>query len=116
MPGRPRARARSGSPARSHRKERADEPEAEGECPAVHELARDPGLLRARRRVDLANELHELALRPVRAVHEAEDADEKREQRDEREEDLVGDRAGEERAVVVPEGLGDAPAPPAYRG
>jgi hypothetical protein len=37
------------------------------------------------------------------AVDEAEDADDQGEQRDEGEEDLVGDRAREERAVVVEE-------------
>jgi hypothetical protein len=37
------------------------------------------------------------------AVHEPEDADDQREEGDEREEDLVRDRAGEERPIVVEE-------------
>ena len=92
---------------REHGEERADEAERQRQRSAVDELARDPRLLRGRRRVDLADQLDELALGAVGAVHEPEDADEEGEERDEREEDLVGDGAGEEPAVVGREGSDD---------
>jgi hypothetical protein len=53
------------------------------------------------------HDLHELELRLLRAVDEAEDAEDQGEQRDEREEDLVGDGAGEERAVIGKERFED---------
>ena len=82
-----------------------DHPEAERERAPLHELARDARLLRGGRGVDLAEDLDELALRAIRSVDEAEHADDEREQRNEPEEDLVGERAGEERAFV-----GDKPS------
>ena len=44
------------------------------------------------------------------ADFEGEDADEQGKQRDEREEDLVRDRTGEERAIVVREALNERSA------
>jgi hypothetical protein len=66
---------------------------------------RDARLLRRRRRVDLAKDLDQIALRPIGPVHERKNSDEQRKQRDEREKDLVRDRAGEEAAFVLGEAL-----------
>ena len=71
---------------------------------------RDPGLLRGGRGVDVANDLDQIALGAICTVDERQDADEEREKRDEREEDLVRDRAREERAVVLSEALDDRAA------
>ena len=46
-------------------------------------------------------------LRPFRPVDEAEDPDDQREERDQREEQLIRDRACEERTFVGREGRGD---------
>jgi hypothetical protein len=85
---------------RGHREQRADDAEAERDRAALDELADEPGLLTGRGRQDGPDDLAELALGAVLAVDEAEDTDDEREERDEREEDLVGDRAGEERSIV----------------
>jgi hypothetical protein len=69
----------------------------------LHELADELRLLPRDRGHQAAHDLSELELRLLAAVDEAEDADDQGEQRDEGEEDLVGDRAREERAVVVEE-------------
>jgi len=62
-------------------------------------------LLLGCRRVDVPNDLDEILLGALGPVDEGEDADEQREKRDQREEELVRDRAGEERAIVVREAL-----------
>src|SRR5438105_1369950 len=85
---------------RRHGEECADKAEAERERPTLDELADEPGLLARGRGQQAANDGHELGLRALGAIDEAEDADDQGQQRDEREEDLVGDRAGEERTVV----------------
>jgi hypothetical protein len=71
---------------------------------------RDAGLLRGGRGVNVAKDRDEIALRPIRAIDEGEDTDEQGEKRDEPEEDLIGDRAGEEGAIVVREALDDRAA------
>jgi hypothetical protein len=65
-------------------------------------------LLRCRG-VDIAKELDEILLGPIRAIDEGQDTDEQRKKRDEREEDLVRDGAREEGAIVVREALDDRP-------
>lgn len=70
----------------------------------------DASLLRRRRGVHIAKELDEVLLGPIRPVREREEADDEREERDQREEDLVGDRASEERAIVFREALDDRAA------
>ena len=67
----------------------------------------DASLLGGGRRVDVAKDLDEIALGAIRAVRESENADEQREERYQREEDLVGDRASEEGAIVLSEGQDD---------
>jgi hypothetical protein len=92
---------------RTGRQDRPDDANAEGYRAAVNELPRDAGLLRRRGRIDIAYQLNELLLRALRPVDEAKDPDDEREERDEREEQLVSDRAREERAFVFREGCGD---------
>jgi hypothetical protein len=75
-------------------------------------LVGDARLLGGGRGVDVAKDLDEIVLGSVRAVREGENADEQREERDEREEDLVGDRAGVEGAIVLSEALDDRAAAP----
>jgi hypothetical protein len=70
----------------------------------------DPRFLRGGRGIDITKELDQIALGAIGPIDERQDADEERKERDEREEDLVGDRAGEERAVVVGETLDDGSA------
>ena len=77
----------------------------------LHELARDTGLLRARRRIDRPDYLDDLPLRSVGSIDERERTDDQREQRDEREEELIGDRRGEERTLVFDEALYDPARP-----
>jgi hypothetical protein len=89
--------------------QRSDEPEAEGERATLHELADELRLLTRGRRQQAADDPGELQFGLLGAVDEAEDADDQREQRDEREEDLIGDRAREERAVVGEESPDDPP-------
>ena len=81
---------------RAGRQEGPEDPDTQRDRAAVDELARDPRLLRRRGRIDVADELDELLLRPLRAVDESEDADDQREERDGRKEQLERDRAGEE--------------------
>src|SRR6267143_1649740 len=81
-------------------KDRSNDPEAKRDSTALHELTRDSRLLRGSRGVDLANDLDDLTLRPIRPVDESEHTDDEREQRDEPEEDLVGDGAREEGTIV----------------
>ena len=88
--------------------ERADDADAERDGAPVDQLPRDARLLRGRRRIDVADELDELALRALGAVYESKDADHEREHRYQREEDLVRDGAGEEEALIGHEGRGDA--------
>ena len=71
---------------------------------------RDPGLLLRRRGVDVAEDLDEVLLGALRAEREGENANKQREERDEREEDLVGDGAGVEGAIVLSEALDDRAA------
>ena len=90
---------------RGGREQRPDDPKAKRDRAALYELARDPGLLRGRRWIDLADDLPDLALGPVRPVDESERADQEREQRDEPEEDLVRDGARQEGTLVGEEAL-----------
>jgi hypothetical protein len=92
---------------RSGRQERAEDTDAQRDRTAVDELARDPRLLRRRRRVDVPDELDELLLRALGAVDESEDPDDERQKRDGGEEELERDRAREEGTFVVREGGGD---------
>src|SRR5206468_10431444 len=69
--------------------DRSDDAEAQVDRAAVDELPCDTRLLCRRPRIDVADELNELLLRPLRPVDEAKDADDEREERDEREEQLV---------------------------
>src|SRR2546428_2822545 len=85
---------------RRGREDRANDPEAERDRAALHELTCDPRLLRGRRWIDLADDLDDLALRAIRSVDESEHPDDEREQWDEPEEDLVGDGAREEGTIV----------------
>src|SRR5207248_10322388 len=85
---------------RRHGEQCADQAEAEREGSPFDELADQPGLLTGGGRQQSANDGHELRLCALGAIDEAEDADDQGQERDEREEDLVGDRAGEERPVV----------------
>jgi hypothetical protein len=94
---------------RRDREQRPDEPEAEGERATLHELPDELRFLARGRRQQAGDDPRELELGLLGAVDEAEDADDQREQRDEREEDLVGDRAREERAVVGDESPDDPP-------
>jgi hypothetical protein len=71
---------------------------------------RDARFLRGGRGVDVAKDVDEILLRAIRAEGEREDADQQREKWDQREEDLVGDGAGEETAIVVGKALDDRPA------
>jgi len=87
--------------------DRADASDAQRDRASVDELARDADLLSARRWVDAPQELDELALRPIGTVDEGEDTDDQGEQRDEREEELIGDAAREERALIGRERRGD---------
>src|SRR5438477_1596366 len=96
---------------RHRRKNGADHADRQRERAALHQLASDPRFLRRRRWIHLAEELNEIALGAIRSVDKCEDADEEREQRDEREEDLVGNSAGEERAIVGGEAHDHRPAP-----
>jgi hypothetical protein len=70
----------------------------------------DPRFLRGGRWVDVAKDLDQIALGAIGPVREREEAHEQREKRDEREEDLVRDRAREERTVVVGEVRDDGSA------
>jgi hypothetical protein len=70
-------------------------------------LAHDARLLRRRRRIDAAQERTQLLLRALRSGRESEDADDQRDERDRREEKLERDGAGEEYALVIPEGRCD---------
>ena len=70
----------------------------------------DADLLLGGRGVNVAKDLDEILLGALGPVDEGEDADEQREKRDQREEDLVRDRAREERAIVVREALDDGSA------
>jgi hypothetical protein len=92
---------------RSGRQERAEDTDAQRDRTAVDELARDPRLLRGRRRIDVPDELDELLLRALGAVDESEDPDDERQKRDGGEEQLERDRAREEGTFVVREGGGD---------
>jgi hypothetical protein len=92
---------------RAGREDGADDAEAERDRTAVDELPRDPRLLRRRRRIDVADQLDELLLRALRAIDEPEDADDESQERDGREEDLEGDCASEEGALVIKKGGGD---------
>jgi hypothetical protein len=83
--------------------DRADDADAERELTTRDELARDARLLRRRGGIEVAQKLDQLLLRAVRPIDESDDTDEQREQRDQREEQLVCDRAREERAFVIPE-------------
>jgi hypothetical protein len=71
---------------------------------------RDARLLRGGRGVDVAKDVDEILLGAIRAEGEREDADEQREEWDQREEDLVGDGASEETAIVVGEALDECSA------
>jgi len=62
------------------------------------------------------HERGELSCGALGPVDEAERADGEREQRDEREEDLVGNAAREEAAVVIAESQGDAAGAPCPAG
>lgn len=95
---------------RGDREQGADETEPERERAALDELRDDLRLLARGSGERPADDPPELELGLLGAVDESEDADDEREERDEGEEDLVGDRAGEERAVVVEERADD----PAY--
>jgi len=92
---------------RTGRQDGPDDADAQRDRAAFDELPRDARLLRRRGGIDIAYELDELLLRSLRTVDESEDPDDECEQRDEREEQLVGDRAREERAFVGGEGVGD---------
>jgi hypothetical protein len=94
---------------RRHGEQRSDEPEAERERATLHELPDELRFLTRGRRQEATHDPRELELGLLGAVDEAEDADDEREQRDEREEDLIGDRAREERAVVGEESPDDPP-------
>jgi hypothetical protein len=92
---------------RAGREDRSDEPDAKRDPAPLDELADELGLLRGRRRVQVADQLPELLLRELRSKSESEDADDEGKERDRGEEQLEGDRAREERAFVVPERPGD---------
>jgi hypothetical protein len=56
--------------------------------------------LRGRGRVDVAEDLDEIAFGSIRTIREGKDPDDQREKRNQREEDLIRDRASEEGAIV----------------
>ena len=88
---------------RASREDRADDADAQRELTTRDELARDARLLRRCGWIEVAEKLDQLLLRAVRPVDESDDTDEQCEQRDQRKEELVRDRAREERAFVIPE-------------
>jgi hypothetical protein len=94
---------------RHRREERADDAERQGERPTLDEVVGDARFLRCRRRVNLAKDLNQIALGPIRPVDEGKNSDEQRKERDQREKDLVRDRAREEAALVVGEALDGRP-------
>ena len=73
-------------------------------------LASDPRFLRRRGWLDVAKDIDEIALGAVGPVDEREHTHEQPKQRDERKEDLVGDGAGEEGALVGGEAHDQRPA------
>src|SRR5207245_4859605 len=84
---------------RRGREDRANDPEAERDRAALHELTCDPRLLRGRRWIDLADDLDDLALRAMRSVDEFEHTDAQGEQWGEHDDEQEGGRARENGAV-----------------
>ena len=101
--------ARSSEPWIAMVEKRPDDAEREGKPPALHEIVGDARFLGRRRRVNLAKDLNQVALRSIGTVDERENSDEQRKQRDQREKDLVRDRTGEEPALVLAEALDGRP-------
>src|SRR5262249_27366992 len=93
---------------RRRAEQRPDQPQPQRQRATLDQVADDAQLLLRRRRIDLADELRQAAGRALVAEDEAEDTHHQREERDESEEDLVGERAREERTVIFDERARDA--------